>query len=123
LLDEKIMRAIYEDQHSDNYDAAIRLASSKQRGATKAFPKLLQAAEAAYLVDTFGLHVMRPPRIHFLHRGFLDIAELLGVDDLTNRGLEEFFEDLCPCKKKHNAEAIRKLRKRKAGVSSARPRS
>ena len=34
------------------------------------------------------------------------------MDDLTSEGFVEFFDDLCPCGKKHQADAIRKLGQR-----------
>jgi hypothetical protein len=51
-------------------------------------------------------------RVHFLPRELLDIVKLLKLNDLTSEGLVDFFDDLCPCGKKHHAEAIRKLGKR-----------
>jgi hypothetical protein len=121
LFGEKTIKAVYEDKYSDSYDEAIKLAGSGERGFGKAFHKLLKAAETAYLIG-MGCEIPAP-RIHFLHRELLDIADLLDLDDLTNKGLEEFFEDLCPCRKKHNAEAIRKLRKRKARFPRGRLQS
>lgn len=74
----------------------------------------LEAAEFSFLFGVYGDSFMPVPKVQFLHRQLLDIATLLRLDALTNKGLEEFFEDVCPCGKKHNAETIRKLRKRKA---------
>jgi hypothetical protein len=114
LFDERTIRALYEGKYSDSYDDAIRLAGSGERGSGKAIHRLLKAAEETYFVQK-GSDVPAP-RIHFLHRQLLEVAQLVGIDVLTNKGLEEFFEDLCPCGKKHNAEAIRKLKDRAARV-------
>lgn len=113
---------MYELQHSDTYEEALRLAGTRGRGATKAFHSLMRAARADYEVSFFGIDTIPRPKIHFLHRELLDVAAELGLDDLTNPGLEEFFQDVCPCSNKHKAEAIRKLRKRKlAGTRKSHP--
>jgi hypothetical protein len=118
LFDENTLRIVYENQHADSYVTALKLAGTSGKGSSKAFHKLLKAAECAYHVDRGGMDTLPAPRIHFLHRELLDIAARLKLDELTNTGLEEFFEDICPCGKKHRAEAIRKLRK---GKESAKP--
>lgn len=115
LFDEQSIKAVYEDMNSDHYDDALKLADSGKPGATKAIHKLLKAAQVSDLIERGFAHPH--PRVHFLHRRLLDFAAMLGLDDLTNKGLEEFFGDLCPCGRKHNAEALRKLRKRKQSES------
>ena len=45
-----------------------------------------------------------------LHRGLLEIAGLLEIDQ--SDGIVELFEDLCPCKKRHTVGAVSKPRKR-----------
>jgi hypothetical protein len=107
------VRAIYEQQHDDSYEDALKLAGGRRKGAGKAFHNLMKAAKADYEATFYGIHAIPKPKIHLLHRELLDIAAQVQLDVLTNEGLEEFFEDMCPCSKKHNAEAIRKLRKRK----------
>ncbi len=114
LFEEKAIKAVYENQYSDSYKQAIKLVASGERGAPKALHKLLKAAEFSFLFGVYGDSFMPVPKVQFLHRQLLDTATLLRLDALTNKGLEEFFEDVCPCGKKHNAETIRKLRKRKA---------
>jgi hypothetical protein len=113
LFDEKLIRAVYKDRHSESYNRTLTLADSRERGAPKAFHQLLRAVETAYWIG-FGFEFVPVPKVHFLHRGLFEVVKLCGLDALTNEGLEEFFEDLCPCGKKHNAEALRKLRKRVA---------
>ena len=115
LFDEDVMKIIYGLQHNDRYDDALKLAGSKGKGFGKAFHNLLKAAEAEYKFGIFGFDVMPKPKVHLLHRELLDIAARLKLDRLTNDGLEELFDDICPCARKHKAEAIRKLRKRVAG--------
>lgn len=97
LFDDGMIRAVYEDQYSDSYDEALQRVGSANRGWGKALHKLLKTAETSY---TIGIGCEIPaPRTHFLHRQLFDIAQILGIDDLTNRGVQEFFEDLCPCGK------------------------
>jgi hypothetical protein len=120
LFDEKGIKSMYELQHNDSYEKALRLAGARERGAYKAFHNLMSAARAEYEWSFFGSDAIPRPKIHFLHRELLDLAAILKLDELTNQGLEEFFDDICPCTKKHNAEAIRKLRKRKNAPGSSR---
>jgi hypothetical protein len=115
LFDEMGIKSMYELQHSDSYEEALQLAGTRGRGATKAFHNLMRAASADYEWSFFGSDAIPKPKTHFLHRELLDVVADLGFDDLTNPGLEELFEDVCPCSAKHNAEAIRKLKKRKKG--------
>ena len=118
LFDEGLIKTVYEQQHDSSYEAAIRLAGASRQGSSNAFHNLMKAARAAWEITCYGDHVIPRPKIHFLHRELLEIAEDLDLDTLTNAGLEEFFEDVCPCSKTHHAEAIRKLRKRKKARSS-----
>ncbi len=118
LFEERDIKALYEDKFSDSYDEAIRLAGIGGQGAGKAVHKLLKVAREAYYVR-MGCEYPAP-RVHFLHRQLLELAEFIEIDDLTNKGLEEFFDDTCPCGKKHKAEAIRKLKIRKQSRSKGR---
>jgi hypothetical protein len=114
LFDEWTLRAVYEDNHVDSYDAALKAADAG-RDAGKAFHKLMKAAETAYDIR-MGAGTPAP-RNSFLHRKLLDLAKVLDLDKHRNTALAEFFDDLCPCGKTHKAEAIRKLRKRKEAKS------
>lgn len=114
LFHEADIKFIYEQQHDDLYSDALKIAAARNLGSSKAFHNLMKAAKASYDLSRGGEQYMPKPKIHFLHRELLEIAVRLALDDLTNDGLQEFFEDICPCGKKHNAEAIRKLKKRKA---------
>jgi len=112
LLSEERMKFIYEHQHNESYEDAVALAGKWGRDSSRAFHKLIRVAQVDYGATMSGLDEMPKPKVHLLHRELLDIAVKLTEDDFTNAGFEEFFEDICPCKRKHNAEAIRKLRKR-----------
>lgn len=112
LIDEKVVGAVYEDQNSGNYKDALRKASAGGKQGLAAWRKILRSIDRAYEIEIHGAEVAPMPRVHFLHRELLDIAKLLKMDDLTSEGFVEFFDDLCPCGKKHQADAIRKLGQR-----------
>lgn len=115
LVDDGIIRTVFEDQNVGSYSHALKLAASGDKSAHFTFRKILKAIEPAYLISHFGDDAAPKPRVHFLHRNLLEIADLLDLSDLTNPGIVEFLDDLCPCGKRHTADAIRKLRKRAAG--------
>jgi hypothetical protein len=115
LIDEKTIRAVYEDQNTGRYGDALKLAA---RGDHAAFRRILNDIGQAYLIDYFGLDATPKPRVHFLHRNLLEIADLLDLGDLNHAGIVEFLDDLCPCRRTHRIDAIRKLRKRLASVST-----
>lgn len=115
LIDEGTISAVYEEQNTGRYGDALKLAASQNY---LAFRRILNAIGQAYLINYFGPDAAPKPRVHFLHRNLLEIGDLLGLSDLKHDGIVEFLDDLCPCKKTHQPDAIRKLRKRLAGVSS-----
>jgi hypothetical protein len=113
LIEEKTVKAVYEDQNSGSYKDALRKASAGGKQGRVIWRKLLRSIDWAYEIGIRGAEVAPMPRVHFLHRELLDIVTFLELDrDFTSEGLAEFFDDLCPCGKKHQAEAIRKLGKR-----------
>ena len=112
LIEEKIVRAVYEDQNSGSYKDALRKASAGGKGGLAVWRKILRSIDRSYEIEIHGAEVAPMPRVHFLHRELLDIAKLLKIDDLTSEGFVEFFDDLCPCGKKHQADTIRKFGKR-----------
>jgi hypothetical protein len=116
LVNEIAIKRVYEDQNAGKYKDALRRAA---RGDTKTFRKILKAVDSAYVIGQRGAEAARPPRIHFLHRSLLELAELCGLNCLTDEGIVEFLEDMCPCGKVHQLDAIRKLRERWAGRSEA----
>jgi hypothetical protein len=109
LFEEKIVRAVFEDQNSGNYKDALRKASAGGRRGLAVWRKILRSIDQAYLIGIHGPEVAPMPRVKFLHRELLDIARLLKIDDLTREGFAEFFDDMCPCGKNHKADTIRKL--------------
>ena len=112
FVDEDVVRTIYEQQHSESFQDALEQAADGFGAGFVAWKRIVSCLPAAYLVQ-FGVEEMLPkPKVHLLHRELLRIAGSLELEDLITEGLAEFFDDLCPCGKKHNAEAIRKLGKR-----------
>ena len=114
LVEEGTIKAVYEDQNNGSYEAALKIAASRDEGAYAAFRKLMRAVEAAYEIRSYGWEAIPKPRIHFLHRNLLEIADTFVVG-LTREGILEFLDDLCPCGRKHQSDAIRKLIKRRNG--------
>ena len=109
LVDDKTIQVVYEDQNADSYKNALQRAS---RGDRRTFRKILRAVEFVYDIDRIGVEAAPRPKVHLLHRDLFDIAKLLGLQDLTDEGMQEFLDDLCPCGNPHNPDAVRKLRKR-----------
>ena len=114
LIDDRVIRAVFEDQNVGSYSDALKLAGSGNKAAHFTFRKILKAVEPAYRICHFGVDAAPKPRVHFLHRSLLELATSLDLSDLTHDGIVEFLDDLCPCGKRHTADAIRKLRKRTA---------
>ena len=112
LVDDAIIKTVYEDRNAGSYGDALKCAASGDRSAGRAFRKILNAVKVAYVINHYGADTVPIPRVHFLHRNLLEIADLLHLGDLTHEGVVEFLDDLCPCRKRHTPEAIRKLRKR-----------
>jgi hypothetical protein len=109
LVEEKDIKAIYEDQNVGSYQEALREAGSYRN--FRAWKKILRAVDAAYLVP-LGTELAPKPRVHFLHRELLRIADSEPLAGLTVPGLVGFLDDLCPCGKKHKLDAVRKLQGR-----------
>ena len=127
-MDEKTIKAVYEQQNDGSYEGALKVAASGERNGTSAWRKIWLAANAAYLIRFYGIEFIPRPRVQFLHRRLLEIADATGTNEvaddsinkLTHAGIAEFLDDLCPCGKKHKAETIRKLRKRWTGGKRAK---
>jgi hypothetical protein len=116
LVADGTIRAVYEEQNGGSFIDALARARSGDKSATRAFRKILNAVEAAYYIEHFGDDTAPKPRVNFLHRNLLEIADLSHLSDLTHEGVVEFLDDLCPCRKKHKPDAIRKLRRRRHGA-------
>jgi hypothetical protein len=112
LVDEKILRSLYEEQNAGSYLEALKCAASADKAAHFVFHKILKLVEPTYVRGHFGDGVQPKPRVQFLHRNLLEIAGLLNLSILVHKGIVEFMDDLCPCGKAHRVDAIRKLRKR-----------
>ena len=112
LIDESTVKRLYEQQHADSYSRALKQASEGYGRGYAAWKQIVNCLRVAYLIEFGGDDFIPKPKVHFLHRELLGIAESLELDHLIKEGLVEFFDDICPCGKKHNAEAIRKLGKR-----------
>lgn len=107
LLSESTIRTIYEDQNEGTYKDALRRAADF--GGGRYWRKIRRAVDAAYLADYYGVEFAPRPRVHFLHRNLLKLADASGLRGLTREGLRGFFDELCPCGRRHTTEAIRKL--------------
>jgi len=112
LVDEKVIAAVYEDQNEGSYKNALKQASEGFGKGAKVWRKISRAVDAAYLIQHLGIEFAPKPRVHFLHRNLLSLAESRHLGGFTLEGVVEFLNDMCPCGKKHNEDAIRKLRKR-----------
>lgn len=113
LINDITIKVVYEDQNAGSYKDALKGAA---RGDRSTFRKILRAVGQAYVIGEIGAEAAPPPRVNFLHKNFLEIAKLSGLNDLTDEGILEFLEDLCPCGKVHRPDALRKFRKRWSGV-------
>jgi len=113
LLDENVIKSLYEDQNNGSYEDALKIAWGNDKKAYRTFRKLLRAMESAYEISSYGWQAIPKPKVQFLHRNLLDIAALAELNELTHQGLAEFLDDVCPCGERHSAEAIRKLRTRR----------
>lgn len=116
LVSEKTIKAVYENQNVSSYEAALKQAAAATQESASAWRKILRAIDRAYAIDCFGYEVAPGPRLHFLHRHLLRLAEL---DILFGGGwrqtpLRDFFNHMCPCGKAHKSDALRKLSKRLA---------
>jgi hypothetical protein len=120
LINEKTVMGVYEEQNEGSYEDALRQAALGFGGGHRAWQKIRRAIDWAYQIDYLGLEATPKPRLQFLHRHLLEVAELVEIDDLKHEGIAEFLDDICPCGvKQHNPDAIRKLRARK---ERSRPR-
>jgi hypothetical protein len=115
LVSDDVLKALYEEQYSDSYLEALKCAVSADKSAHFVFHKILKLVDAAYVIGYYGDGAQPKPRVNFLHRNLLEIADLVKIADLTHRGIAEFLDDLCPCGKSHRMDAIRKIRKRVIG--------
>jgi hypothetical protein len=113
LISDRTVEIVYESQNSGSYKEALNHAAfGRDRSARLTLRRILKAAEKAFEIDQIGIERLPKPRIHLLHRRLLELADQLGLSELTHAGILEFLNDLCPCNNRHTIEAIRKLRKR-----------
>jgi hypothetical protein len=120
LLRESTIKAAYQDQHDGSYEGALRAAREGEDQGYAAWRKIMRALDLAYVIIYHGLDFAPMPRVHYLHRKLLEIVASEHLCDLSLEGVVEFFDDVCPCGKKHQPDAIRKLRKRR-GKLAIRP--
>lgn len=121
LIADRTVRIVYEHQNDGSYLDALKQAALGNGKGYAVWRKIWRALDIAFQVDYLGIGLAPMPRVHFLHREMLEIANVTELSDLTHEGIKEFLDDLCPCGKKHEAEAIGKLRKRwKVGRKSKR---
>jgi hypothetical protein len=119
LVEEKTIRAVFSDQNAESYDDALRRAA---QGDQRALQKILNAVGHAYGIEQFGPDTIPQPRVHFLHRNLLELAALKEeLAELSDPGIAEFLDDLCPCSNSHRGDTIRRLRKRMGVRSRSKP--
>ena len=112
LLYEDTIRSAYEDQNGGGYEDALKQAAKGYDEGYAAWRKILRALNASYMIRYYGIDFAPKPRVHFLHRRLLEIVDSKHLRGLNLEGIMEFFDDVCPCGNKHQADALRKLRKR-----------
>lgn len=117
LVDEKIVKEVFEQQNSGSYLAALATASEGGTSGAAAFRKIVNTMYFAYGISLYGADLAPKPRVELLHRALLDIAGRL--DDFTIEGARNFLEYMCPCPKKHSLEAVKKLKERTLSASSS----
>jgi hypothetical protein len=116
LVNEKTIKAVYENQNAGSYEEALKQAAAATQESASAWRKILHAIDDAYAIDSFGHEAAPVPRLHFLHRHLLLLAEseILGGGGWRQNALQNFFDHMCPCGKTHKSDALRKLSKRLA---------
>lgn len=120
LLDERTIKGAYENHNEGSYEDALKQAAAGYDDGASAWRKIKRALDVAYVIHYYGLDFAPKPRVHFLHRELLDIVESEHLRDLRLDGIVEFLDDICPCGKKHQPDAVRKLRERRASASQRR---
>ena len=112
LVDENLVKTVFEQQNHYSYELALRLAAFGGKKRNLAWRKISLAVNAAYLIKVDGPHAIPRPRVDYLHRELLKMTEQLKINKLTHAGIAEFFDDFCPCGIKHRPGTVRKLRNR-----------
>jgi hypothetical protein len=112
LIPECTIKAAYEDHNDGSYEEALKLAAKGYDEGYAVWRKIMRALDVAYTIWHYGIDFAPMPRVQFLHRRLLEIADSQHLVGLTLGGMVEFFDDVCPCGDKHHPDAIRKLRKR-----------
>lgn len=112
LVPEKLIKALWEEQHSGTYHAALERAApadfEKWDESLKAFQSIVRAIEAAYRVNFLGIELLPKPKVNILHQRLQQIAILIGLEGLTRSGFAEFLDRLCPCGLLDHKGAVRK---------------
>jgi hypothetical protein len=118
LIPERLVRAIWEDNHAASFDQAVREAANIGRAGIplntgwRTFKKIVSTMEHAYLANCYGYDFLPKPKNSILHRGLDQIARAAGLQDQTTAGFAQFLDDLCPCGLKNHNEAVRKMESR-----------
>jgi hypothetical protein len=120
LIAERTIKAAYEDHNDGSYEDALKLAATGYKEGHSAWRKIKRALDVAYVILNHGIDFAPMPRVQFLHRRMLEIVESKHLRDQTLGGVVEFFDDTCPCGHKHQADAIRKLKKRAGRIGLRR---
>jgi hypothetical protein len=117
LVKERTIKAAYEDHNEGSYENALRQAAQGYDEGHSAWRKIMRAVDVAYLISHYGIESAPKPKVQFLHRKLLEIVESEHLGGMKLGAIVEFFDDVCPCRKNHKPDAIRKLTKRWAKVA------
>jgi hypothetical protein len=112
ILDEKLVRDVYEYLHEEPLKNAFARFNTKEGG--RAFDKISEAVVVALDVSRLGEQGLPRPRGNWLHRQLLELAAAAKLRHLTDRDMAEFFNDLCPCGATHTRETMKKFRQRRS---------
>ena len=124
----KLVPRVYEYMYEEPIeDAFARLSGPPGRtnhrvsgDGISAYGQICDAVTTSLGVEAHGDQILPSPRGNWLHRQILDLATTAGLGDLTNREMEQFFEDVCPCGAKHSRETLKKFRQRRPMLPFAR---
>ena len=116
MVNEKTIKAVYENQNVGSYEEALKLTAAATKESASIWRKILRAIDDAYAIDRFGSEMAPVPRLHFLHRHLLRLAEseILGGGGWRQHALQNFFDHMCPCGKAHKQNTLGRLSKRVA---------
>jgi len=101
-----------EHLHFQRFREPLWIATQKQQaGDLEAHRRIFRTGED-YIRAQFGKGGIKPTKGDYDHSGLFLIGFSMGLNDLTAEELADCFEELCPCGKLHDADALKKQRSR-----------